>query len=124
MKRLVSVLLVLVMVLSFAACSKAPTAEFKIIDTDGTVLYEFEAEVTEGATAGALLEDYLKANSIDYTVVDGTMLNNIGERENDTEAWSIYWAFYLNGEYATLGLWDQTVAEGDLVELKFEKSTF
>ena len=48
MKKIVSILLVLVMVLSFAACSKAPVAEFKILDTDGTLLYEFEAEITEG----------------------------------------------------------------------------
>ncbi len=124
MKKIVSILLVLVMVLSFAACSKAPVAEFKILDTDGTLLYEFEAEITEGATAGSLLEDYLKANNIDYTIVDGTMLNNIGDRANDTENWSVYWAVYLNGEYGQLGLWEQTLEDGDLVELKYEESNF
>ena len=124
MKKIVSILLVLVMVLSFAACSKAPVAEFKILDTDGTLLYEFEAEITEGATAGSLLEDYLKANNIDYTIVDGTMLNNIGDRANDTETWSVYWAVYLNGEYGQIGLWEQTLEDGDLVELKYEESNF
>ncbi|MGN0629256.1 MAG: DUF4430 domain-containing protein [Oscillospiraceae bacterium] len=123
MKKVVSILLVIVMVLSFAACSKAPTAQFKILDTEGNVLYEFDAEITDGATAGSLLEDYLKANSIDYTV-DGTMLNSIGDLANDTETWSVYWAVYLNGEYGQLGLWEQTLEDGDLVELRFEESNF
>lgn len=123
MKKVVSILLVIVMVLSFAACSKAPTAQFKILDTEGNVLYEFDAEITDGATAGSLLEDYLKANSIDYTV-DGTMLNSIGDLANDTETWSVYWAVYLNGEYGQLGLWEQTLEDGDLLELRFEESNF
>ena len=123
MKKVVSILLVIVMVLSFAACSKAPTAQFKILDTEGNVLYEFDAEITDGATAGSLLEDYLKANSIDYTV-DGTMLNRIGDLANDTETWSVYWAVYLNGEYGQLGLWEQTLEDGDLLELRFEESNF
>lgn len=123
MKKVVSILLVIVMVFSFAACSKAPTAQFKILDTEGNVLYEFDAEITDGATAGSLLEDYLKANSIDYTV-DGTMLNSIGDLANDTETWSVYWAVYLNGEYGQLGLWEQTLEDGDLLELRFEESNF
>ncbi len=123
MKKIVSILLVFVMVLSFAACSKAPTAEFKVLNSDGSTLYEFSAEITDGATAGSLLEEYLKDNSIDY-VVDGTMLHSIGELANDTENWSVYWAVYLNGEYGQLGLWEQTLEDGDLVELKYEESTF
>jgi len=124
MKKIVSLLLVFVMVLSFAACSKAPTAEFKILNTDGSTLYEFSAEITEGSTAGTLLEDYLKKNNIDYSISDGTMLNNIGDLANDTETWSVYWAVYINGEYGQLGLWEQTLEDGDLVELKYEESTF
>ncbi len=124
MKKLVSILLVFVMVLSFTACSKVSTAEFKILNTDGSILYEFKSEITEGATAGSLLEDYLVANGIDYQIIDGTMLNSIGDLKNDTENWSVYWAVYVNGEYGQLGLWEQTLEDGDLVELKYEESNF
>lgn len=124
MKKVISAILVIVMVLSFAACSKAPTAQFKIYDGDGNVLYDFSEEIKDGSTAGSLLEDYLNANGIAYEVTDGTMLNSIGDLVNDTENWSVYWAVYLNGEYGQLGLWEQTLADGDLVELKYETSTW
>ncbi|MBR2640378.1 MAG: DUF4430 domain-containing protein [Oscillospiraceae bacterium] len=125
MKKIISLVLVLIMVLSLAACGAKPTAKFVISDgTADAVLYEFEAELEEGKTAGAIIEEYLTENGIDYTVYDGDMLGSIGELEQDAENWSVYWACYYNGEYATVGLWGYVPAEGDVIEVKFEKSTW
>lgn len=121
MKKVISVLLVLAMVFSFAACSKkAETVEFKVSDLEGSVVYDFSVDYKDGATAGELLEEGLTANSIPYEKYADTMIDVIGDLAQDHTNWSQYWSFYLNGEYAQLGLWEQTVAAGDLVELKME----
>lgn len=126
MKKILAVVLALMMVLCFAACgSSKPTAKFVISDAvNDAVLYEFEAEITDGATAGSMMEDYFKKNNVEYTIYDGTMLASVGELEQDSENWSVYWACYYNGEYAQVGLWGYTPAEGDLIEIKYEKSTW
>ncbi|MBR5309900.1 MAG: DUF4430 domain-containing protein [Oscillospiraceae bacterium] len=123
MKKIIAIVLVLMMVLSFAGCS-APKAKFVISDAvNSAVLYEFEAEIGE-KTAGEIIEEYLTENGIDYTIYDGDMIGSIGELEQDAENWSVYWACYYNGEYATVGLWGYVPAEGDLIEVKFEESNW
>lgn len=121
MKKVLSLLLALVMVFCFASCGKkAETVEFKVSDLEGNVLYDFSVDYKDGATAGELLEEGLKANNISYEKYDDTMIDVIGDLAQDHTAWSQYWSFYLNGNYAEKGLWEQTVAAGDLVELKME----
>lgn len=125
MKKIVSFVLVIAMMFAFAACGaeKGPTATIKLTDTDGTELYSWEVDVTSGLTAGQYLEDCLTNEGIEYQV-DGTMLLSIGERVNDTEAWTVFWTVYVNGEYGVIGLWEQPVAEGDVIEVKYEESTW
>lgn len=121
MKKVLSLLLALVMVFCFASCGKkAETVEFKVSDLEGNVVYDFSVDYKDGATAGELLEEGLKANNISYEKYDDTMIDVIGDLAQDHTAWSQYWSFYLNGEYAQLGLWEQPVAANDLVELKME----
>lgn len=125
MKKIIAFVLVLMMVLSLSACGAKPTAKFVISDaTSDTVLYEFDAELEEGATAGSLIEKYLTENGVDYTIYDGDMIGSIGELVQDAENWSVYWACYYNGEYATVGLWGYVPAEGDIIEVKFEESNW
>lgn len=121
MKKVLSLLLALVMVFCFASCGKkAETVEFKVSDLEGNVVYDFSVDYKDGATAGELLEDGLKANNISYEKYEDTMIDVIGDLAQDHTAWSQYWSFYLNGNYAEKGLWEQPVAAGDLVELKME----
>ena len=125
MKKIISLVLVLMMVLSFAACGAKPTAKFVISDgVNGETLYEFEAELSEGKTAAAMLEEYFIENGVDYTVYDGDMIGSIGDLVQDEINWSVYWACYYNGEYATVGLWGYVPAEGDVIEIKYEKATW
>ncbi|MBR5873067.1 MAG: DUF4430 domain-containing protein [Oscillospiraceae bacterium] len=125
MKKIIALVLVLMMVLSFAACGAKPTAKFVISDgVNGETLYEFDAEIEEGKTAGAIIEEYLTENGIDYTIYDGDMISEINGLVQDDVAWTVYWACYYNGEYATVGLWGYIPAEGDVIEVKYEKSTW
>lgn len=121
MKKVLSLLLALVMVFCFASCGKkAETVEFKVSDLEGNVVYDFSVDYKDGATTGELLEEGLKANNISYEKYEDTMIDVIGDLAQDHTAWSQYWSFYLNGNYAEKGLWEQPVAAGDLVELKME----
>lgn len=125
MKKIIALVLVLMMVLSFAACGAKPTAKFVISDgINGETLYEFDAEIEEGKTAGAIIEEYLTENGVVYTIYDGDMISEINGLVQDDVAWTVYWACYYNGEYATVGLWGYVPAEGDVIEVKYEKSTW
>ena len=125
MKKIISLVLVLIMVLSFAACGAKPTAKFVISDgVNGETLYEFDADLSEGKTAGEIIEEYLTENGVEYVIYDGDMIAKIGDLEQDDVAWTVYWACYYNGEYATVGLWGYVPAEGDVIEVKFEESTW
>ena len=121
MKKILAVILALVMMLSLAACS-AGSVKFAVSDLEGNVVHEFEVELTENATAGTLLEEGLKANGIDYEQIDSTMIQRIGELEQDSVNWTVWWSVYVNGEYGQVGLWEQPVAAGDLIEIKLENT--
>lgn len=122
MKKIIALVLALMMVLCFAACGKAETVSFKVSDLEGNVVYEFDVELTEGATAGTLLEEGLKANGIDYEQIDNTMIQRIGDLEQDNVEWTVWWSVYVNGEYGQVGLWEQPVVAGDLIEIKLENT--
>ena len=70
-----------------------------------------------------LFEDYT-ANGAEYVIYDGDMISEIDGLVQDDVAWTVYWACYYNGEYATVGLWGYVPAEGDLIEIKYEESTW
>ena len=106
---------------SLAACS-AGSVKFEVSDLEGNVVHEFEVELTENATAGTLLEEGLKANGIDYEQIDSTMIQRIGDLEQDSVNWTVWWSVYVNGEYGQVGLWEQPVADGDLIEIKLENT--
>ncbi|MBQ2794543.1 MAG: DUF4430 domain-containing protein [Oscillospiraceae bacterium] len=122
MKKILALVLVLMMVFAFAACGKAETVKFAVSDLEGNVAYEFEVELEENATAGVLLEKGLAANGIDYEQVDTTMIQRIGDLEQDSVNWTVWWSVYVNGEYGQVGLWEQPVAAGDLSEIKLENT--
>ncbi|MBE6881626.1 MAG: DUF4430 domain-containing protein [Ruminococcaceae bacterium] len=122
MKKILALVLALMMVFAFAACGKAETVKFAVSDLEGNVAYEFEVELEENATAGVLLEKGLAANGIDYEQVDTTMIQRIGDLEQDSVNWTVWWSVYVNGEYGQVGLWEQPVAAGDLIEIKLENT--
>lgn len=138
MKKIVSLILCAILMLSLAACG-APEettgpAEFTPV-ADGAVL-------GEGAVSFPLVITDKDGSSINVTVntdkenvgdallevgiVEGTVgeyglyithVNGIGAiyEEDGT-----YWAFYINGEYAMTGVDQTPIAEGETYELKVE----
>ena len=124
MKKIISLLLVIVMLFAFVSCAKkAETAEIKIYDGEGAVLYDYTVELN-GKTAGDLLVEKFDADGVEYEIYDGDMISKIGDLEQDSESWTVYWATYLNGDYASVGLFAMELKAGDLVELKYEAMSF
>ena len=117
MKKLLSMLLVLVMVLSLVACGANKTT-FTVITTDlDGVESTFEIKTDAKTVGEALVEEGLiEGHDTEYglyvDVVNGIAL--------DWEKDGKYWAFYINGEYAMTGVDATEVEEGATYTFKAE----
>ena len=108
MKRTLSLLLALVMVFALTACGakeEAPAADavsFKVVvtDLDGKeTTFEYSsnaASVGEALVAEGLIEGH----ETEY----GLYIDTVNGITADWDADQTYWAFYINGEYATTGI--------------------
>ena len=108
MKRMISLLLALVMVFALTACGakeEAPAADavsFKVVVTDlegNETAFEYTssaASVGEALVAEGLIEGH----ETEYGLYIDTVNGITADWDND----QTYWAFYINGEYATTGI--------------------
>ena len=109
MKRMISLLLVLVMVFALAACDTKEKASatsdpvsFQVIVTDlegneSTFQYTSNApSVGEALVAEGLIEAHEASFGLYIDAVNGIA----ADWDND----QTYWAFYINGEYAVTGI--------------------
>ena len=124
MKKLISLMLVLVMVLTLTACStkKEPATEavsFKVIVTDlegNETAFEYtsnaasvgDALVSEGLVVGHEASYGLYVDSVNGIAADW---------DND----QTYWAFYINGEYAATGIGDTPITADTTYNLTLTK---
>lgn len=107
MKRTLALLLALVMLFAMTACGKkeAPAAasvSFKVIvtDLDGN---ESSFEYTSSAASvGEVLvaEGLIEGHETEY----GLYIDTVNGITADWDKDQTYWAFYINGEYATTGI--------------------
>ena len=108
MKSMISLLLALVMVFALTACGakeEAPAADavsFKVVVTDldgNETAFEYSsnaASVGEALVAEGLIEGH----ETEY----GLYIDTVNSITADWDADQTYWAFYINGEYATTGI--------------------
>ena len=108
MKRMISLLLALAMVFVLTACGakeEAPAtdaASFKVVVTDlegNETAFEYTssaASVGEALVAEGLIEGH----ETEYGLYIDTVNGITADWDND----QTYWAFYINGEYATTGI--------------------
>ena len=116
MKKLLSLLLVLVMVFSLVACS-AKTS-FTVVTTDLEGNETTHKIKTDAATVGeALIEEGLIAGDpSDY----GLYITTVNGITLDWDKDGKYWAFYINGEYAQTGVDTTNVEDGAVYTFKPE----
>ena len=108
MKRMISLLLALVMVFALTACgakeepAAADAVSFKVVVTDlegNETAFEYAssaASVGEALVAAGLIEGH----ETEY----GLYIDTVNGITADWDADQTYWAFYINGEYATTGI--------------------
>ena len=108
MKKMISLLLALVMVFALTACGakeEAPAADavsFRVVvtDLDGKeTTFEYSsnaASVGEALVAEGLIEGH----ETEY----GLYIDTVNGITADWDTDQTYWAFYINGEYATTGI--------------------
>ena len=137
MKKILSLILCLVMVLTLAACGTAETEtdEFTPV-SDGETIGEgaktFPLTITDGegnvvnvtvktdeeTVGGALLAlGLIAGDESEYGLYVKSVNGITAEYETD----GTYWAFYINGEYAMTGVDQTPIAEGETYQLTVEK---
>lgn len=125
MKRMISMLLALAMLFTLAACSakeeapeKAPVA-FKVIVTDlegNESTYEYTSNassVGEALVAEGLIEAHEGSFGLFIDAVNGIAA--------DWDKDQTYWAFYINGEYATTGIGETAITADATYNLTLTK---
>ena len=124
MKRLISLLLVMVMLFALAACGKKTEAPseavaFTVIVTDlegneSTFEYTSDAaSVGEALVAEGLVVGHQASYGLYIDAVNGIA----ADWDND----QTYWAFYINGEYATAGISDTPITANTTYGLTLTK---
>ena len=117
MKKLLSLLLVLVMVFTLVACGANKTS-FTVVTTDLDGKETTHEIKTDAATVGeALIEEGLiKGHTTDY----GLYVDEVNGIALDWDKDGKYWAFYINGEYAQTGVDATNVEDGAVYSFKPE----
>ena len=116
MKKVLSLLLVLIMVFTLVACTAKTSVTVVTTDLEGK---ETTHEIkTDAATVGeALIEEGLiKGHTTDY----GLYVDEVNGIALDWEKDGKYWAFYINGEYAQTGVDTTNVEDGAVYTFKPE----
>lgn len=90
---------------------------FVVVDADGNET-DFEIHTDKETVGEALLEQNLiEGDDSEY----GLYVKTVNGITADYDTDGTYWAFYVNGEYATAGVDSTQVNEGDTYAFKVEK---
>ena len=124
MKKLISLMLVLVMVLTMTACgtkkeAPAEAISFQVIVTD----LEGNATTFEYTSNAASVGDALVAEGlvVGHEASYGLYVDAVNGIAADWDNDQTYWAFYVNGEYATTGIGDTPITADTVYSLTLSK---
>ena len=112
MKKILSALLALVLVLALTACgakeeAPAEAVPFKVVVTDleGTeTTFEYTSSASNVGDA-LVAEGLVVGHEASY----GLYIDSVNGIAADWDKDQTYWAFYINGEYATTGIGDTKI---------------
>ena len=126
MKKLISLILVMLTLLSLTACG-APKAEAEgpkvsftlvIVDDQGNETTQ-TIETTRTKVGDALLDEGLiEGEETEY----GMFISKVNGIYADYNETGTYWSFYIDGEYAMTGVDQTDIVDGATYMLKVEKA--
>ena len=113
MKKIVSMLLALAMLFALSACgakeeAPAEAVSFKVIVTDlegNETTFEYTSDAASVGDA-LVAEGLVEGHEASYGLYIDSVNGIAADWDND----QTYWAFYINGEYATTGISDTPIA--------------
>ena len=124
---ILSIVLIAAMALCFTGCGGSSTPEttaaagitfdFKVVDLEGS---ETPFEITSAkATVGEALldEGLIEGEDSEY----GLYVTTVNGITADWDADQTYWAFYIDGEYATTGVDSTEIVEGQVYSFVLTK---
>ena len=112
MKRMIPALLVLVMLFALAACGKKTEAPAEAIDFTVIVTDLEGSETTfQYTSSAASVGEALVAKGlvVGHEASYGLYIDTVNGIAADWDNDQTYWAFYINGEYATTGIGDTPI---------------
>ena len=122
MKKLISLLLVMVMVLSLVACGKeqpkATGASFTVVVANLEGKENTFEYTSDKATVGEALiaEGLIEGHETEY----GLYVDSVNGIALDWDKDGKYWAFYIDGEYAMTGVDTTEITDGATYAFKPE----
>ena len=124
MKRMISMLLALVMVFGLAACgakeeAPAEAVSFTVVVTDLEGNETTFAYTSDAASVGDALvaEGLVEGHEASY----GLYIDSVNGIAADWDKDQTYWAFYINGEYATTGIGETPITADATYNLTLTK---
>ena len=137
MKKMVSLLLIAVMMMAFAACGAPEEAGIELITvTDGETIGEGSVEFPLTITDADGVSLQITVKTDEATVGDalvklgliageetqyGLYMKTVNGITLDYEQDGMYWGFYIDGGYAVTGVDMTEIAAGSSYELKADK---
>ena len=124
MKRMISMLLALVMVFALAACgakeeAPAEAVSFTVVVTDlegNETTFEYTSDAASVGDA-LVAEGLVEGHEASY----GLYIDSVNGIAADWDKDQTYWAFYINGEYATTGIGDTAITADTTYNLTLTK---
>ena len=116
MKKFLALVVVLVMMLSLAACG-GKSFTVVVADLDGNET-TFQYKSDKATVGEALLEEGLSAGEDSEYGLYITTVNGITA---DWDADQTYWAFYIDGEYAMTGIDATEIVDGSTYSMVLTK---
>ena len=124
MKRMISMLLALVMVFGLAACGAkeevpSEAVSFKVIVTDlegNETTFEYTSDAASVGDA-LVAEGLVEGHEASY----GLYIDSVNGIAADWDKDQTYWAFYINGEYATTGIGETAITADATYNLTLTK---
>ncbi len=133
-RSVLSLVLVAAMVLMFAGCGQTPqepetpqnqqevqekTFAFEVINLDGTKK-EFTVKYSDEKSVGEALvkEGFISGSNGQY----GLMVDTVDGQKYTYDEDKVYWAFYIDGEYAMTGVDSTPIEESKIYCFKAEKA--
>ena len=121
MKRFLALLLAAMMILGLAACGKKEAAgneiQVVVLDKENTTVYDEKVKTEEKFLSDALA----KIDGLEVVTEESDYGPYIVSIKGLEQGDNWYWNYYVNGEYAQVGISQQEVKDGDVYTFKLEK---